>query len=44
MNVFDQTGAFILDHFIRHYTVNYYVLLTDAKMQKPVPYIGRAMF
>ena len=44
MNIFDQTGAFILDHFICHYTVNYYVLLTDAKMQKPVPYIGRAMF
>ena len=31
MNRFDLTHAFILGHFIRYYTVNYYVLLINAK-------------
>ena len=33
-SMFDLTHALILRHFIRHYTVNYYVLLINAKTQK----------
>ena len=32
--MFEQTRAFIPDHFIRHYIVNYYFLLINAKTQK----------
>ena len=34
MNKFEQTHAFVPDHFIRLYTVNYYFLLINAKTQK----------
>ena len=34
MNMFDWTRAFNLGHFIYHYTVDYYILLIDAKTQK----------
>ena len=34
MNVFERTLAFVPDHFIRHYTVNYYFLLINAKKGK----------
>ena len=32
--MFKRTRVFVPDHFIRHYTVNYYFLLINAKMQK----------
>ena len=31
MNMFDLTHAFVPGHFIRHYLVNYYILLINAK-------------
>ena len=34
MNMFKRTHAFVPDHFISHYTVNYYFLLINAKTQK----------
>ena len=37
MNMFEQTHAFAPGSFIRHYTVNYYVLLINAKNAKTVP-------
>ena len=40
MNMFEQTRAFVPDHFIRHYTVNYYFLLINAKT---VQYIVKNM-
>ena len=43
MNMLEQTDAFVPDHFIRHYTVNYYFLLIYAKNAKTVPYIGKHM-
>ena len=41
MNNFERTLAFVPDHFIRHYTVDYYFLLINAKNTKTVPYIGK---
>ena len=32
--MFKRTHAFVPDHFIRHYAVNYYFLLIDAKNAK----------
>ena len=32
--MFERTHAFVPDHFIRHYTVNYYFLLINAKNAK----------
>ena len=44
MNMFERTLAFVPDHFIRHYTVNYYFLLINAKKKcKTVLYIGKHM-
>ena len=43
MNMFERTHAFVPDHFIRHYTVNYYFLSINAKNAKTVPYIGKDM-
>ena len=43
MNMFERTHAFVPDHFIRHYTVNYYFLLINVKNAKAVPYIGKHM-
>ena len=37
MNMFERTHAFAPGSFIRHYTVNYYVLLINAKNAKTVP-------
>ena len=37
MNMFERTHAFAPGSFIRHYTVNYYVLLFNAKNAKTVP-------
>ena len=34
MNMFERTHAFVPDHFIRHYTVNYYFLLINVKKCK----------
>ena len=34
MYMFEWTHAFVPDYFIRHYTVNYYFLLINAKTQK----------
>ena len=34
MNMFERTHAFVPDHLIRHYTVNYYFLLTNANSVK----------
>ena len=34
MNMFEQTNTLVLCHFIRHYTVNYYFLLVNAKTAK----------
>ena len=33
LNMFDRTHAFVLDHFIRHYTVNNIFLLINKKTQ-----------
>ena len=43
MNMFERTHAFVPDHFIRHYTVNYYFLLIYVNNAKAVPYIGKHM-
>ena len=43
MNMFERTYAFVPDHFVCHYTDNYYVLLINAKNRKTVPYIGKHM-
>ena len=32
--MFEHTHAFVPDHFIHHYTVNYYFLLINAKIAK----------
>ena len=32
--MFEGTHVFVPDHFIRHYTVNYYFLLINAKNAK----------
>ena len=37
----ERTHAFVPDHFICHFTVNYYFLLINAKNAKTVPYIGK---
>ena len=34
MNMFERTDAFIPNHFSRHYTVNCYFLVINAKTQK----------
>ena len=39
--MFVWTHAFIPDHFIRHYTVNYYFWLINAKIQKQWPTLER---
>ena len=44
INMFERTHAFVPGHFIRHYIVNYYFLLMNAKKRKTVPYIGKGMF
>ena len=41
--MFERTHAFVLDHFIHPYTINYYFLLINAKIAKPVPYMGKDM-
>ena len=41
--MFERTHAFVPDHFIRPYTVDYYFLLINAKNAKTVPYIGKDM-
>ena len=41
MNMFERTHAFFPDHFIRHYTINYYFLLINAKNAKTVLYIKK---
>ena len=41
MNMFERTHAFVPDHFICHYTVNYNFWLINAKNAKTVPYIGK---
>ena len=42
--MFERTHAFVPGHFIRHYIVDYYFLLMNAKNSKTVPYIGKGMF
>ena len=34
MNMFERTHMFVPDHFFRHYTVNYYFMLINAKNAK----------
>ena len=41
MNMFDRTHSFVLNHLIRHYTVNNIFLLINAKNAKTAPYIGK---
>ena len=43
MDMFERTHVFVPDHFIGHYTVNFYFLLIYAKNAKTVPYIGKHM-
>ena len=43
MNMFERTHAFVPDHFIRLYTINYYFLLINAENAKTVLYIGKHM-
>ena len=43
MNMFEQTHAFVSDHFIRHYTVNNNVWLLNAKNTKTMPCFGKDM-
>ena len=44
MNMFERTHAFVPDHFIRHYTLNYNFLLINAKNAKIVPYMEKHIF
>ena len=41
--MFERTHAFVPDHFFPHYTVNYYIVLINAKNAKTVPYIVKDM-
>ena len=43
MKMFERTHAFVADHFFRHYMVNYYFSLINAKNAKTVPCIGKDM-
>ena len=43
MKMFEWTHVFVPDRFIRHFTVDYYFLLINAKNAKTVPYIGKHM-
>ena len=39
--MFEWTHAFVPEHIIRHYTVNYFFLFINAKNAKTVQYIGK---
>ena len=42
--MFERTHEFVPDHYIRHYTINYYFQLINAKnAKKTVLYIGKHM-
>ena len=42
--MFERTHSFVLDPFIRHYTVNYYFLLINAKNAKQCRTLEKTRF
>ena len=44
MNMFERSHAFVPDHFFRHYKVNFYFLLINAKTQKQCRTLEKTWF